>query len=140
MPSFGTDIQRADAGIMEVITLAIDDAGCGRLQFELPADATAEEVAYIASLVPHIATGLLDLRDPGTGVFHRDGKPFAVFRTGAHCDDARSALFRHRLTGIDQEIDEDLLKLDPVPSNRRQARLCLEHQRDVVLRQFALDQ
>ena len=52
---------------MEVITLEIDDDGCGRLQFELPADATAEEVAYIESLVPRIETGLLELRDPGTG-------------------------------------------------------------------------
>jgi hypothetical protein len=51
---------------MEVITLEIDDDGCGRLQFELPADATAEEVAYIESLVPRIETGLLELRDPGT--------------------------------------------------------------------------
>jgi hypothetical protein len=51
---------------MEFITPEIDD-GCGRLQFELPADATAEEVAYIESLVPRIETGLLELRDPGTG-------------------------------------------------------------------------
>jgi hypothetical protein len=51
---------------MEVITLEIDDDGCGRLQFELPADATAEEVAYIESLVPRIETGLLELWDPAT--------------------------------------------------------------------------
>ena len=52
---------------MEVVTLEIDDDGCGRLRFELPADAPAEEVAYIESLVPRIGTGLLELRDPGTG-------------------------------------------------------------------------
>ena len=52
---------------MEVITLEIDDDGCGRLQLELPADASAEEVAYIGSLVPRIESGLLELRDPGTG-------------------------------------------------------------------------
>ena len=40
---------------------------CGRLQFELPDDATAEEVAYIESLVPRIDHGLLELREPGTG-------------------------------------------------------------------------
>ena len=51
---------------MELI-LEIDDDGCGQLQFELPADASAEEVAYIESLVPQIETGLLELRDPGTG-------------------------------------------------------------------------
>jgi hypothetical protein len=56
-----------DAETMEVVTLEIDDDGCGRLQFELPADATAEEVAYIESLVPRIETGLLELRDPRTG-------------------------------------------------------------------------
>ena len=49
------------------LTLEIDDDGCGRLQFELPADATDEDVAYIESLVPRIETGLLELRDPGTG-------------------------------------------------------------------------
>jgi hypothetical protein len=51
---------------MELI-LEIDDDGCGQLRFELPADATEEEVAYIESLVPQIETGLLELRDPGTG-------------------------------------------------------------------------
>ena len=51
---------------MELI-LEIDDDGCGQLQFELPADATDEEVAYIESLVPQIETGLLELRDPETG-------------------------------------------------------------------------
>ena len=45
----------------------IDDHGCGQLQFELPADTTDEEVAYIESLVPRIETGLLELRDPRTG-------------------------------------------------------------------------
>ena len=52
---------------MDVITLEIHDDGCGRLQFELPADTSPEEVAYIESLVPQIETGLLELRDPGTG-------------------------------------------------------------------------
>jgi len=52
---------------MDVITLEIDDDGCGRLQFELPADASDEEVAYIESLVPRIESGLLELRDPSTG-------------------------------------------------------------------------
>ena len=52
---------------MELITLEIDDDGCGRLEFELPADATAEEVAFIESLVPRIETGVLELQDPGTG-------------------------------------------------------------------------
>ena len=49
---------------MELITLEIDNDGCGRLQFELPADATAEEVAYIESLVARIETGLLELLRP----------------------------------------------------------------------------
>ena len=52
---------------MDVITLEIDDDGCGRLQFELPADASDEEVAYIESLVPRIESGFLELRDPSTG-------------------------------------------------------------------------
>jgi hypothetical protein len=51
---------------MEVITLEIDDDGCGRLEFELPADATDQEIAYIESLVPRLESGLLDLLDPET--------------------------------------------------------------------------
>ena len=49
------------------LNLEIDDDGSGRLQVELPADATDEDVAYIESLVPRIESGLLELRDPGTG-------------------------------------------------------------------------
>lgn len=60
-------MQRAWMQAMDVITLEIDDDGCGRLQFELPADASDEEVAYIESLVPRIESGLLELRDPSTG-------------------------------------------------------------------------
>jgi hypothetical protein len=48
------------------ITLEIDDDGCGRLEFELPLDATREDVTYIESLVPRIESGLLELRDPST--------------------------------------------------------------------------
>ena len=57
------------------LTLEIDGDGCGRLQFELPADATAEDVAYIESLVPRIETGSLKLRDPGTGQVVFSGRP-----------------------------------------------------------------
>ena len=48
------------------ITLEIDDDGCGRLEFELPLDATDEDVTYIESLVPRIESGLLELRDLNT--------------------------------------------------------------------------
>jgi hypothetical protein len=50
---------------MEVL-LEIDDAGCGRLEFELPPDATGEDIAYIESLVPRVESGLLELLDPDT--------------------------------------------------------------------------
>jgi hypothetical protein len=50
---------------MEVL-LEIDDEGCGRLEFELPADATDEDIAYIESLVPRLESGLFDLLDPHT--------------------------------------------------------------------------
>ena len=46
--------------------LEIDDDGCGRLEFELPLDATDEDVTYIESLVPRIESGLLELRDLST--------------------------------------------------------------------------
>ena len=49
------------------LILEIDDDGCGRLQFELPGDATDEDVAYIESLVPRIETGSIELHDPRTG-------------------------------------------------------------------------
>ena len=42
-------------------------ASARRLQFELPGDATDEDVAYIESLVPRIETGSIELQDPGTG-------------------------------------------------------------------------
>jgi hypothetical protein len=52
---------------MEIITLEIDDDGCGQLQFELPADASDEDIDYIESLVPTVESGVLELRDPATG-------------------------------------------------------------------------
>ena len=74
---------------MEVITLEIDDHGCGRLQFELPADATDEEVAYIESLVPRIETGLLELRDPGTGEVVLSCRPSLTAIAAKDCDPQR---------------------------------------------------
>ena len=47
--------------------LEINDDGCGRLHFELPADASDEEITYIESLMPRIGSGALELRDPQTG-------------------------------------------------------------------------
>ena len=52
---------------MKSIVLAIDDEGCGLLEFELPTDATDDEIAYIESLVPRLKAGLLELLDPDTG-------------------------------------------------------------------------
>ena len=51
----------------DFITLEVDDDGCGRLQFELPLDVTAAEIAYIKSLVPRDEFGLFELLDPDTG-------------------------------------------------------------------------
>jgi hypothetical protein len=51
---------------MKAITLEIDDDRWGRLEFELPTDATDEEIAYIESLVPRLESGLLELLDPDT--------------------------------------------------------------------------
>ena len=52
---------------MKSIVLAVDDEGCGLLEFELPSDATEDEIAYIARLVPRLEAGLLELCDPDTG-------------------------------------------------------------------------
>jgi hypothetical protein len=51
---------------MDVVTVEINDHRCGRLQFELPADAPDEEIAYMESLVPRLESGWLQLRDPDT--------------------------------------------------------------------------
>lgn len=51
----------------EFVTVEIDLDGRGRLQFELPADVTDEEIAYLQSLVPRAGQGLLELVDPDTG-------------------------------------------------------------------------
>ena len=49
------------------IVLEVDDEGCGLLEFELPSDATEDEIAYIERLVPRLAAGLLELCDPDNG-------------------------------------------------------------------------
>lgn len=51
---------------MEFIAVELDDDSCGPLEFEIPADATDEEIAYIESLVPRLESGLLELLDPDT--------------------------------------------------------------------------
>jgi len=48
------------------ITLEIEYNGRGRLQFELPADATDDEIAYFKTLVPRVKHGLLEMVDPET--------------------------------------------------------------------------
>jgi hypothetical protein len=48
------------------ITLEIEYNGRGRLQFELPADATDDEIAYFKTLVPRVEHGLLEMVDPET--------------------------------------------------------------------------
>ena len=52
---------------MKRILLEVDTAGCGLLEFELPTDATDDEIAYMESLVPRLKAGLLELCDPDTG-------------------------------------------------------------------------
>jgi hypothetical protein len=51
----------------DFLTLDVDVEAFGRLQFELPLDVTAAEIAYIKSLVPRSESGLLELLDPDTG-------------------------------------------------------------------------
>jgi hypothetical protein len=48
------------------ITLEIDYEGRGCLEFELPADATDDEIAYFRTLVPRVEQGLLEMLDPET--------------------------------------------------------------------------
>jgi hypothetical protein len=48
------------------ITLEIDYDGRGSLQFELPSDATDDEIAYFKTLVPRVEHGLLEMVDPET--------------------------------------------------------------------------
>jgi hypothetical protein len=48
------------------ITLEIDYKGRGCLEFELPADATEDEIAYFRTLVPRVEHGLLEMVDPET--------------------------------------------------------------------------
>ena len=50
----------------EHITLEIDYGCRGCLQFELPADATDDEIAYFKTLVPRVEAGLLEMIDPDT--------------------------------------------------------------------------
>ena len=48
------------------ITLEIHYEGRGSLQFQLPADATDDEIAYFRTLVPRVEHGLLEMIDPDT--------------------------------------------------------------------------
>jgi hypothetical protein len=50
----------------EHITLEIDYGTRGRLQFQLPADATDDEIAYFKTLTPRVENGLLEMIDPDT--------------------------------------------------------------------------
>ena len=50
----------------EQITLEIDYGIRGCLQFQLPADATDDEIAYFKTLTPRVESGLLELIDPDT--------------------------------------------------------------------------
>jgi hypothetical protein len=52
---------------MKGIVLDVYDDGCGLLEFELPSDATDDEIAYIESFVPRLEAGVLELFDPDTG-------------------------------------------------------------------------
>ena len=52
---------------MKSTVLEVDHDGYVLLEFELPANATDDEIAYIESLVPRLEAGLLQLRDPDTG-------------------------------------------------------------------------
>lgn len=45
----------------EIITVEIDNDGCGRLHFELPLDVTEAEIEYIQSLVVRAESGMLAL-------------------------------------------------------------------------------
>ena len=74
---------------MKSIVLEIDDESCGLLEFELPSDATDEEIAYIEGLVPRLEAGLLELCDPDTGEVVFSCRPKVVQPTssvirGAH--------------------------------------------------------
>ena len=67
---------------MKSIVREVDDEGCGLLEFELPSDATDEEIAYIESLVPRLEGGLLELCDPDTGEVVFSCRPKVVQPTG----------------------------------------------------------
>src|SRR6478736_8338243 len=78
--------------------------------------------------------------DPGAVVLHRDGELVAAIGGGTQGDGMGALLARHGLAGIDQEIDKNLLKLDPVSPNRAQAVLGLGSENDIVLRKLVSDQ
>ena len=51
---------------IEHITLEVDYSTRARLQFQLPADATDDEIAYFKTLTPRVENGLLEMIDPDT--------------------------------------------------------------------------
>ena len=51
---------------IEHITLEVDHSTRARLQFQLPPDATDDEIAYFETLTPRVENGLLEMVDPET--------------------------------------------------------------------------
>jgi hypothetical protein len=50
----------------EQITLEVDYGIRSRLQYQIPADATDNEIAYFKTLTPRVENGLLEMIDPDT--------------------------------------------------------------------------
>jgi hypothetical protein len=63
---------------MELLTIEIDADGYGRFRFELPSNATVEEIAYIQSLELRMESGMLELIDPTTDDVVFSCRPYLV--------------------------------------------------------------
>ncbi len=85
--------------------------------------------SLVVKNVPKIRSGLL-LRDAGAAVMNGEGRPAVLARGGAQLDAARPALLR--LHGVDEQVDHDLLQLDPVAEHPGQAadRGCVDRSID----------
>src|SRR5262249_23184885 len=107
-----------------------------------PADRQAHPHSVRLGREKRIEDALDVLRiDPGAGILHRYQHPFLGTGFGFHPQKPLTRRRRrHRVYGIDRQIQDDLLQLDPIAEDPRELACKLAVNRDALLLQLTLRQ
>jgi hypothetical protein len=73
----------------------------------------------------------------GTRISHNDEHAVRLLHSADHQLAGPLAGVAHRFDGVDDQVDDNLLQLDAIASNERQALRELRLQRDAIAQQFA---